>query len=161
MSRLVEIRFYKHVKTMIWKTCPDSSKWFDMILKTCLDLSKTKRWWNTQKFEWMTDKVTHYDYKAIPRTAFDKRAVKNTYGSTMTENIHGPTTAKNIYGPSVAKNIYGPPMTKNIAAQVAPNSTNLDSLINRGKTKVKPRIAMVLLCLRIATNKIFKKRNSM
>ena len=25
----------------------------------------------------MTDKVTHYDYKAIPRTAFDKRAVKN------------------------------------------------------------------------------------
>ena len=24
----------------------------------------------------MTDKVTHYDYKAIPRTAFDKRAVK-------------------------------------------------------------------------------------
>ena len=28
----------------------------------------------------MTDKVTHYDYyyKAIPRTAFDKRAVKKT-----------------------------------------------------------------------------------
>ena len=79
----------------------------------------------------------------------------------MTENIHGPTTAKNIYGPSLAKNIYGPPMTKNIAAQVAPNSTNLNSLINRGKTKVKPRIAMVLLCLRITSNKIFKKRNSM
>ena len=29
----------------------------------------------------MTDKVTHYDYyyKAIPRTAFDKRAVKKLY----------------------------------------------------------------------------------
>jgi hypothetical protein len=60
---------------MILQTCPDLSKWFDTIRKTCWDLSKTKRWWNTQKFEWMTDKVTHY--KAIPRTAFDKRAVKN------------------------------------------------------------------------------------
>ena len=71
------IQFYKYVKTcqntMVRK---DSLKWFDTILKTCLDLSKIKRWWNTQKFEWMTDKVTH-NYKAIPRTAFDKRAVKN------------------------------------------------------------------------------------
>ena len=91
MSRLVKIvwydliQFLKHVQTCwntmirfdtILQTCPDLSKWFDTILKTCWDLSKTKRWWNTQKFEWMTDKVTH-DYKAIPRTAFDKRAVKN------------------------------------------------------------------------------------
>ena len=90
MSRLVKIvwydliQFLKHVQTCwntmirfdtILQTCPDLSKWFDTIRKTCWDLSKTKRWWNTQKFEWMTDKVTHY--KAIPRTAFDKRAVKN------------------------------------------------------------------------------------
>ena len=65
----------------ILQTCPDLSKWFDMILKTCWDLSKTKRWWNTQKFEWMTDKVTHY--KAIPRTAFDKRAVKNALNNLI------------------------------------------------------------------------------
>ena len=42
-----------------------SMMWFDMILQTCLDLSKTKRWWNTQKFEWMTDKVADNGYKVI------------------------------------------------------------------------------------------------
>ena len=42
-----------------------SMMWFDVILQTCLDLSKTKRWRNTQKFEWMTDKVAE-DNKTIP-----------------------------------------------------------------------------------------------
>ena len=42
-----------------------SMMWFDTILQTCLELSKTKRWRNTQKFEWMTDKVADDD-KAIP-----------------------------------------------------------------------------------------------
>ena len=66
---------------VILKTCPDLSKYYDTIwydsknmsrlvkilwfnLIRCLDLSKTKRWRNTQKFEWMTDKVA--DEKAIP-----------------------------------------------------------------------------------------------
>jgi hypothetical protein len=54
--------------------------WYDLIQfyksQTCLDLSKTKRWWNTQKFEWMTDKVAddyyYYYYKVIPWIASSK-----------------------------------------------------------------------------------------
>jgi hypothetical protein len=34
-------------------------------------------WQNTWKFEETADKVAHDYYEAIPRTAFDKRAVKN------------------------------------------------------------------------------------
>jgi hypothetical protein len=83
----------------ILNTCPDLSKYYDTIwydsknmsrlvkilwfnLIRCLDLSKTKRWRNTQKFEWMTDKVVdnyYYDYyyyndyyKVIPWIASSK-----------------------------------------------------------------------------------------
>ena len=74
----------KYYDTVI-KTCPDLPKYYDMIWydsknmsrlvkiiwydliqfymsQTCLDLSKTKRWRNTQKFEWMTEKVADDDY---------------------------------------------------------------------------------------------------
>ena len=96
----------KHVQTChlsnytVWNgstnmsTCQNTMIWFDTILKICPDLSQnydailhvpnmsrldTKwynltTWQNTPKFEQTADKVTHY--KAIPRTAFDKRAVK-------------------------------------------------------------------------------------
>ena len=42
--------------------------------QTCLNLSKSKRWRNTQKFEWMTDKVADDDdyYKVIPWIASSK-----------------------------------------------------------------------------------------
>ena len=63
--------------------------WFDTIVSflvnldihmlTCLDLPKTKRWRNTQKIEWMTDKVAddnydddYDDYKVIPWIASSK-----------------------------------------------------------------------------------------
>jgi hypothetical protein len=60
---------------MILKTC--SILWYDLIQfymsQTCLDLSKSKRWQNTQKFEWMTDKVADDDYyKVIPWIASSK-----------------------------------------------------------------------------------------
>ena len=48
---------------------------FDTILQTCSNLFNT----NMTKylhFEKTADKMTYY-YKAIPRTAFDKQAVKN------------------------------------------------------------------------------------
>ena len=99
----------KHVQTChlsnytVWNgstnmsTCQNTMIRFDTILKICPDLSQnydailhvpnmsrldTKwynltTWQNTPKFEQTADKVTHY--KAIPRTAFDKRAVKKAH----------------------------------------------------------------------------------
>ena len=64
---------------MILKTCSDLSQYYDTnwYNSTCLALPKTKRWRNTQKFEWMTDKIDddddYYDYyKVIPWIASSK-----------------------------------------------------------------------------------------
>ena len=62
-----------------------SMMWFDMILQTCLDLAKTKRWRNTQKFEWMTDKVADDDdyYKVIPWITSSKSSDQKLFARNL------------------------------------------------------------------------------